>query len=98
MDLTNKKKISKNWTRSQQSQPTHYHGGVGSSIAKTKHHLGESFSNKKDPLCAEGVLYDLNKLQMSLFNQKRRKDVDPVLVQRHTKRYPDNLKKSKRKS
>ena len=49
-------------------------------------------------MCAEGVLYDLNKLQMSLFNQKRRKDVDPVLVQRHTKRYPDNLKKSKRKS
>ena len=76
----------------------HYHGGVGSSIAKTQHFLGDS-SGKKDPLNAEGVLYDLNKLQMSLFNQKRRKEVDPVLVQRHTKRYPDRLKKgSKRKS
>ena len=37
----------------------------------------------KDSLNAEGVLYDLKKLQKSLFNQKRKKDVDPVLVQRH---------------
>jgi hypothetical protein len=32
------------------------------------------------PLNAEGVLYDLNKLQKSLFNQKRRREIDPVLV------------------
>lgn len=42
------------------------------------------------------MLYDLKKLQRSLFNQKRRREVDPVLVQHHVKKYPDYMGKQYR--
>ena len=42
---------------------------------------------------AEGVLYDLNKLQKSLFNSKKSKEFDPVLVQKMTEHYPNYFKK-----
>ena len=47
---------------------------------------------------AEGVLYDLKKLQKSLFNQKRRREVDPVLVQRHTANFHEYFRKMTNKN